>query len=219
MFSVSPFLVEQIDALVRFEIVGEHGGDIFCDLRDGVVSVKSTTKVEPSFSFHLPSSIAALVVAGRHTLEDVFPSMYLQIREPGGYYNFALTAILMYAEIPSVIKAVEDSFKNEATFNILCDGRMLEVQKYCPHAGQDLSGLTVENGRITCPRHGWVYDLRREGVCIEGGKGQLRVKPCVSAQKEVVLSSNRRTMCSYGLRSFGWQYPLALGSESYPVNR
>lgn len=112
--------------------------------------------------------------------------MYLQIREPRGEYNHALTAILMYGEVPPLIKAVEDSFKNESTFTAFCDGRLLEIQRYCPHAGQDLSGVLIIDGKLTCPRHGWAYDLRNDGVCVKGGKARLCVEPHSGPQEKVV---------------------------------
>lgn len=68
LFSVSPFLAGQINGIVRFEITGDHGGDIFCDLRDSDVIRYSAATQESDFSYHLPSKIAALVIAGRHTL-------------------------------------------------------------------------------------------------------------------------------------------------------
>src|SRR5205807_1385475 len=52
----------------------------------------------------------------------------------------------------------------------------LLMQRYCPHAGEDLTFATVCNGVIECPRHHWKWDAAT-GACLEGGNLPLRVQP------------------------------------------
>ena len=50
-----------------------------------------------------------------------------------------------------------------------------EFQRWCPHAGEDLSCALVEDGKITCPRHEWSWDAET-GECISGGDIPLNVR-------------------------------------------
>jgi len=44
------------------------------------------------------------------------------------------------------------------------------VDESCPHAGGPLSEGTVAAGALTCPFHGWVWDLAT-GTCRAPGRG------------------------------------------------
>jgi UDP-MurNAc hydroxylase len=52
----------------------------------------------------------------------------------------------------------------------------LRMQRYCPHAGEDLNFASIADGRIECPRHHWVWDAHT-GRCVEKGDVDLRVEP------------------------------------------
>lgn len=43
----------------------------------------------------------------------------------------------------------------------------------CPHQVTRITGLTMTDGCITCPRHHWVFDVE-SGACIEKGNRPLR---------------------------------------------
>lgn len=44
----------------------------------------------------------------------------------------------------------------------------------CPHAGGPLQDGLVADGCVTCPLHGWRFDLR-SGVPLHGGPGEVTV--------------------------------------------
>jgi UDP-MurNAc hydroxylase len=44
----------------------------------------------------------------------------------------------------------------------------VKIQRYCPHMGEDLQNAEIVNNMITCPRHGWVWDITT-GKCLNGG--------------------------------------------------
>jgi len=52
----------------------------------------------------------------------------------------------------------------------------VRMQRFCPHAGEDLTHATVTGGRIECPRHHWAWDLAT-GECVQGGTLPLSVTP------------------------------------------
>ena|SRR3989338_3723260 len=45
-----------------------------------------------------------------------------------------------------------------AVFNL--EGKYYAVQNKCPHAGVGLSGGFVDGNNITCPGHGWQFDIK-----------------------------------------------------------
>lgn len=64
-----------------------------------------------------------------------------------------------------------------------CDGRgvfaargQAGVQVYdsrCPHQGTNIPELAIEGGRLTCPKHGWTFDVAT-GACVSKGDAPLR---------------------------------------------
>ena len=44
------------------------------------------------------------------------------------------------------------------------DGEFLAVDDACPHQGASLAEGTLHDGRVICPWHSWVFDLR-SGRC------------------------------------------------------
>lgn len=50
-----------------------------------------------------------------------------------------------------------------ALFNI--DGEIFALENACPHQGGPLGEGEVENACVTCPWHGWQFDVKT-GTCI-----------------------------------------------------
>lgn len=71
----------------------------------------------------------------------------------------------------------------EGTTRHPCAGRAVFVHRAgdslavydsrCPHQATDIPELAHEAGRLTCPRHGWVFDVE-SGACIHKGTRPLR---------------------------------------------
>jgi nitrite reductase/ring-hydroxylating ferredoxin subunit len=53
------------------------------------------------------------------------------------------------------------------------DGSFYAIEVGCKHQGADLTNGTIENGIVTCPRHGWQYDLET-GECLNAISSNLR---------------------------------------------
>lgn len=65
-----------------------------------------------------------------------------------------------------------------------CDGRALFVHRAgsrrwqvydsrCPHQTTDIPHLALQGTTLTCPKHGWAFDIR-SGACIAKGSSPLR---------------------------------------------
>jgi nitrite reductase/ring-hydroxylating ferredoxin subunit len=63
-----------------------------------------------------------------------------------------------------------------AVFDV--DGDVVAVDNVCSHVGNPLDDGLVEGGCVTCPWHGWRYDLRTgEHVTVFGRRHGLRTYP------------------------------------------
>lgn len=71
----------------------------------------------------------------------------------------------------------------EAVARFDCDGRELFIYRNtagisvydsrCPHQTTNIPELALHDRCLTCPKHGWVFDVRT-GVCVEKGDRPLR---------------------------------------------
>jgi nitrite reductase/ring-hydroxylating ferredoxin subunit/alkylhydroperoxidase/carboxymuconolactone decarboxylase family protein YurZ len=76
-----------------------------------------------------------------------------------------------------------DALALGATTRVDCDGRGLFVHRAaggfraydsrCPHQVTNIPHLSLEGSRLTCPKHGWVFDIAT-GACIEKGNAPLK---------------------------------------------
>ena len=71
-------------------------------------------------------------------------------------------------------KIVEVDGNDIAVFNI--DGVFFAISNICPHRGGSLADGSVENGIVTCPLHGWQFNLK-------DGSNALMPGPNVSCYK------------------------------------
>jgi UDP-MurNAc hydroxylase len=125
---------------------------------------------EPSYRLHVPPRVLRAVLDGRATWETALLSMRLRLDEPHGYDSTAM-GLLMFGDRPAqTMQMVRQRDNGES---VVRDG--LEMQRWCPHAGEDLSLASVRDGVIECARHHWRWDAST-GRCIAGGDLPLRVR-------------------------------------------
>ena len=67
------------------------------------------------------------------------------------------------------------------------DGSFHAMEMACRHQGADLSGGSVRDGVITCPWHGWRYDLAT-GSCVWGSSASLRAHRCEIRGGDIYVS-------------------------------
>ena len=67
------------------------------------------------------------------------------------------------------------------------DGEIHAINNICPHQKYPvLHEGNVEGGCVTCPMHGWKFDIRT-GECLEGGNARLKTYEVVVRDGEVLL--------------------------------
>ncbi len=75
-----------------------------------------------------------------------------------------LKKVAKVSEIPAGSgKVIEASGKTVALFN--CDGTFYAIENTCQHQGGPLGEGSLSGKTVTCPWHGWEYDVSN-GTCV-----------------------------------------------------
>ncbi|MPZ15405.1 MAG: Rieske 2Fe-2S domain-containing protein [Chloroflexi bacterium] len=177
LFCASQYVRNKIDAVVQFQLTGPGGGIVWIDTRDGHFEMGTGRAPAPNYEFAIAAPIARLLVDGTESWENLLLSLRFAARCDPDVYNWPLFAVLRYGADPALIAEVERTMRQGESDRIrVVDGnRAYDIQRYCPHAGEDLSFGRVLGGKLICPRHGWTFDLRGGGTCVRGGNLPIRI--------------------------------------------
>lgn len=185
LVSSSAYFRDKIAMRVCFDISGPCGGRWIVDWRRPKHSVFVDDGAPCGYTLGLSDRHLQLILDGRLGWEDFFLSLRFSASRQPDRYNEHLFSLLKFAD-PKFTRAQEASFKsidNTEFFDVDIAGTPCRVQRYCPHAGEDLSKEPIEDGILTCPRHGWRFELP-SGRCLQGNH-DLRVEkvPSTSAPR------------------------------------
>lgn len=177
LFCKSDYLTNKVNALVKFTLTGTNGGCVYIDSRDQHFAVKQSSTETPNYEFTIPVAIANLLVKGEEQWEDLFLSMRFTAKRKPDIYNWPLFAVLRYGNEPKLIAQIENVMRAAENEKILVrdECQKYQVQRYCPHAGADLTHAKIQDSKLICPRHHWAFDLRSQGKCVSGGNITLKV--------------------------------------------
>lgn len=81
-------------------------------------------------------------------------------------------------------RVVEVNGASIALFNV--DGMFYAMDNTCLHRGGPLGEGSLEGTEVTCPWHGWTYDVKT-GQCISAGAGGGVKSYAVKVEGESVL--------------------------------
>jgi UDP-MurNAc hydroxylase len=120
------------------------------------------------YEIRAPSWEVARVLDGRLSWEDFAHTFRMRLSREPDMYQTVISAFLRLdpqdlnrfcAKVLSIESRQERILKE-------ANGTRYVVDRYCPHQGGDLMYGWVEDERyLTCPRHGWKFDLEKEGAC------------------------------------------------------
>ena len=84
--------------------------------------------------------------------------------------------VLPLSELPEngTVRRIAHS---RAVFVHRSDGDWMVYDARCPHQSTDIPELAIDGERLTCPRHGWQFDLGT-GMCVAKGSRPLRALAC-----------------------------------------
>ncbi|WP_371498789.1 MBL fold metallo-hydrolase [Kitasatospora sp. NBC_00374] len=128
--------------------------------------------VDPSYVIRVPARALRAVLDGRTGWEEALLSMRLSLHRDPDVFDLTLLSLLRYGHRPAQTRQLVR--ERTRTETIERDG--LRLQRYCPHAGEDLSHAVIADGLVECPRHHWKWDAAT-GACLAGGALPLLVEP------------------------------------------
>ena len=110
------------------------------------------------------------VMRGELSWEDLLLSFRFRAhRDPDQYNQHLFTFLKMtdHAALQAITQAELASTENPVdTFRLEVGPEVYEVQRFCPHAGSDLTEAEVVGGKIVCPGHRWHFNIET-GACDE----------------------------------------------------
>jgi UDP-MurNAc hydroxylase len=185
LFEVAPRCAAQVDAPVLFEISGPGGGRWLVDFRSlTVVDVTSDARPREEicdYAFSFESRYLTALLDHRLRWEDFFLSFRFRAwRRSIASYSEHLITFLRFG-VPSELRSQELLLARaskqyaQGTFRLCTPQGDYDVQRFCPHMGQELrpDHYDPERRVLICPRHGWTFAVP-SGECLTA-RGCLRI--------------------------------------------
>jgi UDP-MurNAc hydroxylase len=138
---------------------------------------------DPDYELVMSARVLRAVLDGAVGWEEALLSMRVSLRRDPDVFDSKLMGLLRYGHEP--VQTLQMSREINCAETIEQGG--VRMQRFCPHAGEDLKHATVCGGVIECPRHHWKWDART-GACLEGGTLRLRVEPAPAAAGELAAT-------------------------------
>jgi UDP-MurNAc hydroxylase len=126
---------------------------------------------DPAYTLLVSPRVLRAVIDGRAGWEEALLSMRVGLHRHPDQFDLTFMSLLRYGNQP--VQTMQMLRERQNTETIERDG--LRLQRFCPHAGEDLSYADIRDGVIECPRHHWVWDAR-SGQCVDKGTVPLRVE-------------------------------------------
>ena len=127
-----------------------------------------------SYTFKMPMFLLKMAVEEKATWDDLLSSHFINLTRDPDVFDPQFFALLRYHYSPGRSKSfVSSRFADEMI--PLTGSPGTKIQRYCPHAGEDLVSVAVCDGVLVCPRHKWSWDVAT-GACLKGGNLSIRVE-------------------------------------------
>ena len=178
LLSMNSYFNDKIGMRVGFDILGPGGGRWAVDFRRGSEGAYPETG-ECNYLYSFESRWLPSLLNGSTPWEDFFLSLRFEAWRDPDVYNDHLLGLLKFAE-PEALEAVEGfetTMASDERITIHSEGKTYSVQRYCPHAGNDLlnTGEILPGGVLRCLAHHYEFDLT-SGRCVNGNCSPLAVE-------------------------------------------
>jgi UDP-MurNAc hydroxylase len=193
LVTYSPYFNRKIGMKVGFEITGPGGGNWSVDFRDATRGVH-TGLDGIAYKYKFQSRWLPAILERRVPWEDFLLSCRIQAWRDPDVYNDHFLGVLKFAD-PGALGAVEAwerNRRNDESISVRSGDRIFKVQRFCPHAGQDLLevGEVIQGDIIRCNGHHFEFDLN-SGACLNG-----KVEPLVTELVDGPADAQGRPECS-----------------------
>ena len=164
------FFREKSKGKLLINIEGHIQEKILIDFSKEENNVNIYNNEECYYVFNIDSKYLNMIYEKKLFWEDLFLSFrFKAFRSPDefdqlliNFLKFADASCFRYLE--RHYKKMEKNKKLKETFIKKVNGKMLKIQRYCPHALADLSTGYIKDDCIVCPMHSWEFSLKN-GKC------------------------------------------------------
>lgn len=87
------------------------------------------------------------------------------------------------SEVPNFGKKVV-TVNGQEVLLINVKGEIFATENECPHQGSPMQSGIVKDGHLSCPRHGYRFDLKN-GACLDNPAYILKIYPVQIAGDEI----------------------------------
>jgi len=180
LLMLSPYFNERIGIRIGFHITGDAGGDWSVDFRPESRGVRPTL-ADCGYEYRVAGRWARPLFSRELAWEDFLLSLRLTARRSADRCNDHVR-LLRFAD-ETLLRAVEQretTARADDRIAVRTGDRVYDVQRFCPHAGNDLldCGEVLPHARLRCLAHRYEYSLD-DGACLNGNGGRLSVAPSV----------------------------------------
>jgi UDP-MurNAc hydroxylase len=176
---MSEYFNEHVGIAVGFDITGPGGGEWTVDFRGASRGVRQGIPQDAGYRFRFASRWLPGLLDGSVPWEDFMLSCRFEARRNPDRYNDYLLGVLKFADADAMraVQEFETSFSSGQTITVHAEGRTYEVERYCPHAGNDLleTGEVLPGRILRCLAHYYEFDLET-GQCVNGVCAPLDVE-------------------------------------------
>ncbi|MDP4219445.1 MAG: MBL fold metallo-hydrolase [Bacteroidota bacterium] len=163
LYANVPALAVLAAANLEVKLTGEGSGTFFLNTVSGEISDSPFDNSLQRYMISLDSFWMRAIIDGLMSWEDFILSFRFSIERDPDIYNEAIIAFLHLE--------TEEERKDYITYHEfigsgekervtrICDGMLIEHDRYCPHNGEDLSSAAIKDGILTCPRHFWQFAI------------------------------------------------------------
>jgi len=141
---------------------------------DREVSVCREMECENFYQIQAPLWEVARVLEGQLSWDDFAHTFRLRLNRDPDVYQTIISAFIRL-EPPDLKRFCEKVLNVESRQERImkeANGSRYLVDRYCPHQGGDLQYGWIEDDRyLVCPRHGWRFDLEKDGECLANAGG------------------------------------------------
>lgn len=167
-------LAKDINKYIRVSVSSKSWGVRLGAMAEDFV-IEGEDPYPPEYELITSARVLRAVLDGETGWEEALLSMRVRLRRVPDVFDSRFMGLLRYGNEP--VQTLQITKESECAEMIERDG--LVMQRFCPHAGEDLHHAIIRNGVIECPRHHWKWDAAT-GKCLEGGALNLRVSPALS---------------------------------------
>ncbi len=96
-----------------------------------------------------------------------------------------MSIVARLEEVPNLGKK-QITFNGQEVLLVNMKGTIYAVESECPHQGAPLSAAITKENYISCPRHGFRFDMK-DGLCKEHPEYTLKTWPVRVENGEIII--------------------------------